>query len=283
MVRQGNKRIKKSVRPGNKGKISVKIKNPRYDIKSIVINDVSSDDEDIEFIENPLKESQVNRTSSDEFFKVGTSEEEVAVGVFWDIENICIPSGLNPAIFVTKIREMFASDTSKYCEKNFFVVCDVWRESKFIMKQLHEFHVRIIHVPGLKQNSSDNVLRDIMNEFVNYNKYSRIVLISGDSDFSHDIHNFRRNKKCECILVHNKQAKQSLIKSANKAFLYQDLIREHHADNSTNQKGKKRSRLEGRSDQADESMKKKVYYRNKKRKILTPRKRLFGSKLSKRK
>lgn len=68
-------------------------------------------------------------------------------------------------------------------------------ESALIMRLLFEFHVKIIHVPRLKANSSDNVIRDLMHDFVGYNMYSRVILISGDCDFGHDIDNFRRNKK----------------------------------------------------------------------------------------
>ena len=90
-------------------------------------------------------------------------------------------------------------ESSKFCEKHFYMVCDAREESALIMKQLFEFHVRIIHVPRLKANSSDNVIRDLMHDFVGYNKYSRVILISGGCDFGHDIDNFRRNKKCDYV------------------------------------------------------------------------------------
>ena len=152
----------------------------------------------------------MSQSTSEDFLRVGRSEGEVAVGIFWDIENVRMPRGLNPAIFVTKLREKFVDESSKFCEKHFYVVCDAREESHLIMKQLFEFHVRIIHVPRLKANSSDNVIRDLMHEFVGYNKYCRLILISGDCDFSHDIHNFRRNKKCDCILIHDQNAKDEL-------------------------------------------------------------------------
>ena len=141
-----------------------------------------------------------------------------------------MPRGLNPAVFISKIREKFVDDSSKFCEKHFYAVCDTQKETSTILKQLFEFHVRIVHVPCLKANTSDNVLRDLMCEFVGcefvgYNKYSRLILIS-DSDFSHDIHNIRRNKKCDVILIHNQLAKESMIQSANSAYLFNDLIKE---------------------------------------------------------
>ena len=194
--------------------------------RKVTKNESDSDSDDsIVFMTNPKKSIQMNQSMSEDFLRLGSSEREVAVGIFWDIENVRMPKGLNPAVLITKLREKFVDESSKFCEKHFYVVCDAREESHLIMKQLFEFHVRIIHVPRLKANSSDNVIRDLMHEFVGYNKYCRVILISGDSDFSHDIHNFRRNKKCDCILVHNQMAKDSLKKSANAAYLYTDLIK----------------------------------------------------------
>ena len=202
--------------------------------RKVTKDESDSDSEDsIVFMKNPKKSIQVNQSMSEDFLRLGSSKKEVAVGIFWDIENVRMPKGLNPAVLITKLREKFVDESSKFCEKHFYVVCDAQEESHLIMRQLFEFHVRIIHVPRLKANSSDNVIRDLMHEFVGYNKYCRLILISGDSDFSHDIHNFRRNKKCDCILVHNQMAKDSLKKSANAAYLYTDLIKkeieEHEA------------------------------------------------------
>lgn len=200
-------------------------------------DDEDSDEDTIVFVENPNKSIQLNQSTTEEFLRLGTTEKEVAVGIFWDIENVRMPKGINPAILISKLREKFVDESSKFCEKHFYVVCDAREESHLIMKQLFEFHVRIIHVPRLKANSSDNVIRDLMHEFVGYNKYCRLILISGDCDFSHDIHNFRRNKKCDCILVHNKLAKESLIHSATSAYLYTDLIKDeldkHQAQRKT--------------------------------------------------
>ena len=194
--------------------------------RKVTKDESDSDSEDsIIFMENPKKSIQVNQSMSEDFLRLGSSKKEVAVGIFWDIENVRMPKDLNPAVLITKLREKFVDESSKFCEKHFYVVCDAREESHLIMKQLFEFHVRIIHVPRLKANSSDNVIRDLMHEFVGYNKYCRLIFISGDSDFSHDIHNFRRNKKCDCILVHNQMAKDSLKKSANAAYLYTDLIK----------------------------------------------------------
>jgi hypothetical protein len=214
---------KENVKP-SKQKVSKKRK--RNVVKLVTNDDSSDDDNTIVFVENPKKAIQMNQSISEEYHRLGSNEQEIAVGIFWDIENVRMPKGVNPAVLITKLRKKFVDESSKFCEKHFYVVCDVKEESYQIMKQLFEFHVRIIHVPRLKANSSDNVIRDLMHEFVGYNKYCRIILISGDCDFSHDIHKFRRNKKCDCILVYNKNTKDSMIRSASSAYLYTDLIKE---------------------------------------------------------
>ena len=185
-------------------------------------------DESIQILETPNKELlQLSQSTSEDFFRVGSTQEEVAVGIFWDIENVRVPKGINPAVFVTKVRERFVDESPKFCEKHFYVVCDVTQEPQWILKQLFEFHVRIVHVPRLKANSSDNVIRDLMHEFVGYNKFSRVILISGDSDFSYDMHNFQRNKKCDCVLIYNKNTKESMVKSASKSsVMYKDLLKD---------------------------------------------------------
>ena len=240
-IRKTNKTVQPAVHSNGAPKIKPKMKHrltkqPIVPVHKYVENFTSSsEDDDIEIIENPMKEIHMSQSTSEDFLRVGSTEGEVAVGIFWDIENVRMPRGLNPAIFITKLREKFVDESSKFCEKHFYVVCDAREESHLIMKQLFEFHVRIIHVPRLKANSSDNVIRDLMHEFVGYNKYCRLILISGDCDFSHDIHNFRRNKKCECILIHNQIAKESLIRSATSAYLYTDLIKNEILAAHTNQ------------------------------------------------
>ena len=97
-------------------------------------------DDEIEFMENPHKSIQLNQSTTEEFLRLGSTEKEVAVGIFWDIENVRMPRGLNPAMLITKLREKFVDTSSKFCEKHFYVVCDVKEESYQIMKQLFEFH-----------------------------------------------------------------------------------------------------------------------------------------------
>ena len=80
---------------------------------------ISSDDE-VEFIENPRKEFYMSKSTSEEFHRVGSTEAEVAVGIFWDIENVRTPKSVNPAIFISKIREKFVDESPKFCEKHFF-------------------------------------------------------------------------------------------------------------------------------------------------------------------
>ena len=116
--------------------------------RKVTKNESDSDSDDsIVFMKNPKKLIQMNQSMSEDFLRLGSCEREVAVGIFWDIENVRMPKDLNPAVLITKLREKFVDESSKFCEKHFYVVCDAREESHLIMKQLFEFHVRIIHVP----------------------------------------------------------------------------------------------------------------------------------------
>ena len=150
----------------------------------------------------------------------------INVGIFWDIENLMVPRNVHPANLVNELRRRVIDCQPHFREAEFYVVCDVTRESVRTINQLFEFHVRIVHVPATKQNTSDNVLRDLMVEFVGHHsgKCPRVVLLSGDSDFSHDIHNFTRKERCDVVLVHNPQAKESMVSAATSAFLFEELF-----------------------------------------------------------
>ena len=112
------------------------------------------------------------------------------------------------------------------------VVCDVTSENKDAIKQLEDANVNVLHRSRTKKDSSDEVLRQQMRKVVDTSsKPGRIVLISGrqnfkflivfidpisgDSDFSTDLHSFRDTKLWEIVLLHNAGAKEALKMTAN--------------------------------------------------------------------
>ena len=128
------------------------------------------------------------------------------------------------------------------------VVCDVTSESKDMIKQLEDANVNVLHRSRTKKDSSDEVLRQQMRKLVDTSsKPGRIVLISGDSDFSTDLHSFRFTKLWEIVLIHNAGAKEALKMVATHAFSF---------DNATGKKVLKPSKKESSTKETKKENKK---------------------------
>merc|ERR1711971_788504 len=86
-------------------------------------------------------------------------------------------------------------------------------------------HVSVQHRSRTKKDSSDEVLRQQMRKVVDTSAQpGRIVLISGDSDFSTDIHSFRFTKLWEVVLIHNDAAKEALKITATHALPFEAVM-----------------------------------------------------------
>lgn len=134
------------------------------------------------------------------------------VSIFWDIEN-CRPKMNTILTAVVNIRKLVLQG---HQEQSFMVVCDVTSENKDAIKQLEDANVNVLHRSRTKKDSSDEVLRQQMRKVVDTSSNpGRIVLISGDSDFSTDLHSFRFTKLWEIVLLHNAGAKEALKMTAN--------------------------------------------------------------------
>ncbi|XP_078035098.1 meiosis regulator and mRNA stability factor 1-like protein isoform X2 [Augochlora pura] len=60
------------------------------------------------------------------------------IGVFWDIENCQVPKGKSAIVATQVIRDKFFS---RYKEAEFIVVCDVWKETNQVVKELNDAQV----------------------------------------------------------------------------------------------------------------------------------------------
>lgn len=60
------------------------------------------------------------------------------IGVFWDIENCCVPRHRSALCVVQRIRDYFFSG---YREAEFMCVCDINKESKQIIQELNSAQV----------------------------------------------------------------------------------------------------------------------------------------------
>ena len=153
------------------------------------------------------------------------AKKKESVGIFWDIENCPLKKGVSLAAFVSKVRTFFV--TEQMIEAIFLVVMNLTRpDSGKIITTLRELAVTIEpSIPG-KKNASDEVLRQKMRLFADSNTQKcTMLLISGDVDFSADLHNFRHIKNHEILLMHNFYAKETLKSMANKCFYFNGFLK----------------------------------------------------------
>lgn len=61
-----------------------------------------------------------------------------SVGVFWDIENCCVPKGKSALKIIERIRERFFGDCR---EAEFICVCDINKEAECTVKDLNDGQV----------------------------------------------------------------------------------------------------------------------------------------------
>merc|ERR1712037_480777 len=114
------------------------------------------------------------------------------------------------------------------------------------MGQLEVAHVSVQHRSRTKKDSSDEVLRQQMRKVVDTSAHpGRIVLISGDSDFSTDIHSFRYTKLWEVVLIHDAAAKEALKITATHALPFEAVI-EKGKKAQDKKEGKKKENKEGK-------------------------------------
>ena len=130
------------------------------------------------------------------------------VAIFWDIENCPVPKKVSTSEFVSKIRDRFCKGGCKQLE---FIAIHNGKNDK-LNQELHELGLDVsLSVVGRK-NSADEIIKDKMSRVVekHRDRPCSLLLISGDVDFSRDLAKFRFSYQFRTILVHNKQAKQTL-------------------------------------------------------------------------
>uniref|UniRef100_T1ILD4 Meiosis regulator and mRNA stability factor 1 n=1 Tax=Strigamia maritima TaxID=126957 RepID=T1ILD4_STRMM len=142
------------------------------------------------------------------------------IGLFWDIENCPVPKEKSVLYFVKKLRDLFFEG---YTQDKFIVVCNAYNQPPAITKDLRDVGVTVEHVsPG--KNAADEILRRSIREF-SENKIpgTRVVLITGDIDFSPEICEMRYKKHFDVILIHNKITKEALKISASQCVSFEEF------------------------------------------------------------
>lgn len=145
------------------------------------------------------------------------------IGVFWDIQNCRIPKGKLPMAVINIIRDKFFT---YYREAEFIVVCDVYQETKRVIKQLNDAQVNLIHVAATCKNAADEKLKQSIRRFADiHGSPAAILLISNDIHFAADLSDLRYRKKIHVILLHTKHISKALLLCANEHYDFSKLMK----------------------------------------------------------
>ncbi|XP_033336634.2 meiosis regulator and mRNA stability factor 1-like protein isoform X2 [Megalopta genalis] len=144
------------------------------------------------------------------------------IGVFWDIENCQVPKGKSAIAATQVIRDKFFS---RYKEAEFIVVCDVWKETSQVVKELNDAQVNLIHVSGSCKNAADEKLKQSIRRFADiHGSPATVILISSDINFAADLSDLRYRKKIHVILLHSRNTSDALIFCANEHYDFFELM-----------------------------------------------------------
>ncbi|XP_076763665.1 meiosis regulator and mRNA stability factor 1-like protein isoform X3 [Xylocopa sonorina] len=144
------------------------------------------------------------------------------IGVFWDIENCCVPKGRSAMAVTQVIRDKFFTG---YREAEFIVVCDVLKENSRVMKELNNAQVNLIHVAREFKNAADDKLKQSIRRFADiHGSPAAVILISCDINFAADLSDLRYRKKIHVILLHMESTSEALILCANEHYDFSKLM-----------------------------------------------------------
>lgn len=178
----------------------------------------------------PLADPEEFEDLTDEVSKdsvVGMATQQPAgigyISVYWDIENCAVPHGVSAYDIVKKVRNEFYPG---HREVEFSVACDIGQMKKEVVDELNDAQVTVVHVSSDKKNSADEKLRVKLRRFSDAYKLlgSKIVLITGDVDFASEVHEMRYHHLIHVVLIHNDQARKSLVECANESVRYSSFV-----------------------------------------------------------
>ncbi|TRY80931.1 hypothetical protein TCAL_08811 [Tigriopus californicus] len=146
--------------------------------------------------------------------------QDLKVGVFWDLENCPLSSKIDIPGVVQKLKH---GHGHKGVFDQFVGACNM-DNHKRIALTMQELGMDILPVLNNKKNAADDLLKNKMMTFAE-NPHCRIILISGDVDFSQHLLHCREKKGHEVVLFHNHVAKESLKSVVTKAFSYHGFVK----------------------------------------------------------
>ncbi|XP_029596149.1 meiosis regulator and mRNA stability factor 1 isoform X4 [Salmo trutta] len=145
------------------------------------------------------------------------------VGVFWDIENCCVPSGRSAAAVVQRLRSHFFQG---HREAEFICVCDISKENKAVIQELNNCQVTVAHINATAKNAADDKLRQSLRRFAEtHTAPATVVLVSSDVNFASELSDLRHRHGFQVMLVHKSgQTSDALMQHAHRHVAFEEMV-----------------------------------------------------------
>uniref|UniRef100_A0A6Q2YIT7 Meiosis regulator and mRNA stability factor 1 n=1 Tax=Esox lucius TaxID=8010 RepID=A0A6Q2YIT7_ESOLU len=145
------------------------------------------------------------------------------VGVFWDIENCCVPSNRSAAAVVQRLRSRFFQG---HREAEFICVCDISKENKAVIQELNNCQVTVAHINATAKNAADDKLRQSLRRFAEtHTAPAQVVLVSSDVNFASELSDLRHRHGFRVILVHKSgQTSDALLQHATCHVAFEEIV-----------------------------------------------------------
>nr|XP_046166030.1 meiosis regulator and mRNA stability factor 1-like isoform X6 [Oncorhynchus gorbuscha] len=145
------------------------------------------------------------------------------VGVFWDIENCCVPSGRSAAAVVQRLRSHFFQG---HREAEFICVCDISKENKAVIQELNNCQVTVAHINATAKNAADDKLRQSLRRFAEtHTAPATVVLVSSDVNFASELSDLRHRHGFQVNLVHKSgQTSDALLQHAHRHVAFEEMV-----------------------------------------------------------
>jgi hypothetical protein len=176
---------------------------------------------------NPIDKKKQDSTSTSTTFQQLSSQNVVhdkkfqTLALFWDIENLPVPKGVDIRSLIPLIRERCGGTLLD--EIRFDAFGDITRIPKSIQLELERVGVQLINVASARKNAADFRISQAVNDHVRVHSNTVVVLLSADGDFLDLANSLRRNPTIKSILIHAHQVSFALVEAFDVAYEWPSL------------------------------------------------------------
>jgi hypothetical protein len=144
---------------------------------------------------------------------------------------VAIPARNNAFDVLMKLRKRLIEDR-KLVESTFKTY---YRNINTIPPQhradLHHANVLVQHIESNKTGAVDRQIQKDLQQFMDLHKTpATLVLISGDIDFIKDLSELRFRHRHYIVIIHNPQAKDQLLKTANEFIPWEEFVEKTYSN-----------------------------------------------------